>query len=186
MSNLTPKQQKFLEAYLGEANFNATEAARLAGYKGEDNVLAVVGCQNLRKPNIAEELRKAWEERGMESHEIIGRLSDIGRASLADFIDVLPEGGWKLNLVKAQKAGKLHCLKKLKHTEWGTEIELWSPLDAKEKLARIRRLFADAQIEIDVNILNVILEALPIEQREQFSRAIEAAVSPGSLTADRR
>lgn len=58
MSNrrLTAKQLAFINAYMGEANGNATEAARLAGYKGSDETLAVVGYENLRKPNIAEEI----------------------------------------------------------------------------------------------------------------------------------
>jgi len=47
---LTLKQQLFVEAYLGEAKGNATEAARIAGYKGNEITLAAVGAENLRKP----------------------------------------------------------------------------------------------------------------------------------------
>lgn len=50
---LTEKQRKFVEAYMGKANGNATEAARIAGYSGSESVLAVTGFENLRKPNIA-------------------------------------------------------------------------------------------------------------------------------------
>lgn len=50
---LTEKQRRFVEAYMGQACGNATEAARLAGYKGTDKVLSVVGMENLRKPSIA-------------------------------------------------------------------------------------------------------------------------------------
>jgi hypothetical protein len=46
---LTHKQRRFVEAYTG----NATEAARAAGYKGNDVTLAAVGSENLRKPLIA-------------------------------------------------------------------------------------------------------------------------------------
>ena len=45
---LTPKQQAFVEAYSG----NATDAARRAGYKGSDNVLAQQGKHNLTIPQI--------------------------------------------------------------------------------------------------------------------------------------
>jgi len=43
---LTIKQQKFVDSYSG----NATEAARLAGYAGNDTTLASIGNENLRKP----------------------------------------------------------------------------------------------------------------------------------------
>lgn len=51
---LTSKQRKFVEAYAG----NGTEAARVAGYRGDENVLAQVARDNLRKPQIAEAIRK--------------------------------------------------------------------------------------------------------------------------------
>ena len=52
-SELTEKQRRFVEAYCGEAKGNATEAASLAGYKGNDVTLASTGYENLRKPQIA-------------------------------------------------------------------------------------------------------------------------------------
>lgn len=53
---LTAKQLAFVEAYMGETDGNATEAARLAGYAGNDNTLASVGAENLRKPAILQEI----------------------------------------------------------------------------------------------------------------------------------
>lgn len=53
MSKLTLKQAAFVDAYMGVARGNATEAARIAGYKGNDNTLRVVGGENLLKPAIA-------------------------------------------------------------------------------------------------------------------------------------
>ena len=50
---LSLKQAKFVAAYIGEANGNATQAARIAGYKGSDAVLQVVGAENISKPMIA-------------------------------------------------------------------------------------------------------------------------------------
>lgn len=48
-SGLTPKQRKFVEAYTG----NGTEAARIAGYSGDDNTLGVTAHDLLRNPKIA-------------------------------------------------------------------------------------------------------------------------------------
>lgn len=53
---LTPKQARFVDAYMGAAAGNATEAARIAGYKGNDVTLASVGAENLRKPQIAQRI----------------------------------------------------------------------------------------------------------------------------------
>lgn len=50
---LTTKQLKFVECYAG----NATEAARLAGYKGNDVTLQSVGKENLRKPLIVQAIK---------------------------------------------------------------------------------------------------------------------------------
>ena len=58
MPELTEKQRKFVEAYMGQANGNATEAARLAGYSGSETALGVTGHENLRKPKIASAIKK--------------------------------------------------------------------------------------------------------------------------------
>lgn len=56
-SKLTEKQRKFVEAYMGKANGNATEAARLAGYSGNRVTLEAMGRENLGKPRIAEAIK---------------------------------------------------------------------------------------------------------------------------------
>lgn len=58
---LTPKQELFVSEYLKTGN--ATEAARRAGYKGNDNTLAQVGNENLRKPNVVELIKSKETER---------------------------------------------------------------------------------------------------------------------------
>lgn len=47
----TPKQARFIEEY--RSTLNGTEAARRAGYKGNDLTLSSVASENLRKPSIA-------------------------------------------------------------------------------------------------------------------------------------
>ena len=58
---LTIKQQTFVAEYLKTGN--ATEAARRAGYKGNDNTLAQVGNENLRKPKVVELIKSKETER---------------------------------------------------------------------------------------------------------------------------
>jgi len=59
---LTLKQQKFIAAYVGEAKGNATQAAKLAGYKGNMDTLRQVGAENFAKPYIKREIEKLVEE----------------------------------------------------------------------------------------------------------------------------
>lgn len=54
---LTEKQRRFVEAYMGEANGVAAEAARIAGYKG--NNANVLGAQLTANPSV----KAAIEER---------------------------------------------------------------------------------------------------------------------------
>lgn len=59
MAKLTPKQKRFIEEYL--VDLNATQAAIRAGYS-EDSA-AVIGCENLIKPNIQAAINEAVAER---------------------------------------------------------------------------------------------------------------------------
>lgn len=58
-AKLTEKQRRFVEAYVGAACGNATEAARLAGYSGNDQTLRQMGFENLTKPDVATAVQKA-------------------------------------------------------------------------------------------------------------------------------
>lgn len=61
IGGLTQKQKLFIENYLG--SWNATEAARQAGYKGNDVTLATIGHENLHdKPYITEEINRRIEQ----------------------------------------------------------------------------------------------------------------------------
>lgn len=74
---LTGKQVAFVDAYTGPARGNATEAARLAGYKGNDVTLGRVGCDNLKKPQIAQAIAAKTESRGIESDGILDAIHRI-------------------------------------------------------------------------------------------------------------
>jgi hypothetical protein len=49
---ITERQRRWVEAYMGAAKGNATEAARLAGYRGNAETLRQVGHENLTKPHV--------------------------------------------------------------------------------------------------------------------------------------
>ena len=66
---LTEKQRRFVEAYMGAARGNATEAAAIAGYRGNRVTLQAIGKENLGKPLI----RQALAERQSSDPLILTR-----------------------------------------------------------------------------------------------------------------
>jgi len=59
--SLTPKQEAFVNEHIINGG-NATQAAKVAGYKGNLKQLAVIGNENLIKPNIIKALESHREE----------------------------------------------------------------------------------------------------------------------------
>jgi hypothetical protein len=76
-AKLTAKQQLFCEFYIGEANGNATEAARLAGYAGSDETLRAIGSQNLTKLNISDVCQERVNEVALSANKVLSELSEI-------------------------------------------------------------------------------------------------------------
>lgn len=151
-SKLTPKQRKFVDAYFA-CNFNATQAAKDAGYS-EASAYSI-GWENLKKPEIAAEVSRRMAELVMPADEVLARLSDIARGTSDDFLTI-SEVGWKIDLDKAKKAGKLHLVKKLRATQFGPAIELHDPITALQLIGKQHGLFKDDGIlkYLDLSKLN--------------------------------
>jgi len=89
---LTHKQNEFVKEYLINGN-NGTQAAIKAGYK-EDNA-AVTACENLSKPNIAEEIalrqaeitEKAEKKFDFSVETRLAWLDEIRRAGIDVYSD---------------------------------------------------------------------------------------------------
>jgi phage terminase small subunit len=88
-SDLTLKQQLFVNAYLGEARGNGVQAARLAGYKGTDVTLRAVASENLTKPAIAARIEQRIEQAAMSADEVLRELTAIARSDSRDKIRAL-------------------------------------------------------------------------------------------------
>lgn len=134
---LTYKQQLFVEAYLGEANGNAAEAARVAGYSSPERV----GRQLLTKTGVMAQIDARLDEAALTTNQILARLSDIATGDLGDFLKIDDDGGWKLDLLKAKR--KTHLIRKIKSGRQGTEIELYNSLEALTLLGKYRKLFTE-------------------------------------------
>jgi phage terminase small subunit len=108
---LNRKQRAFVEFYF--QCWNASEAARRAGYKGK---ASVIGSRLLANVDIAAFIEERLNELKMTSDEVLVRLSQIGRADMRDFVDITADGKGFINLTKAAKKGKLHLIKEIEHT----------------------------------------------------------------------
>lgn len=90
--DLTPKQRRFVEEYL--IDLNATQAAIRAGYSAK--TAAVIGAENLRKPNIASaiEARQSAlaEKHGVTVERIVMELAKLGFSNMADYMRCMPGG----------------------------------------------------------------------------------------------
>lgn len=120
--SLTLKQRLFVEAYLGEAMGNATEAARLAGYKGNEITLAAVGAENLRKPQISKLLSERVARAAMTADEVLDELTRIAKTDWQQFVDI-----------QTGRNGEVI----------GATLQLKDKLKALELLGRYHKLFAE-------------------------------------------
>jgi hypothetical protein len=94
---LTPKQRLFVDYYL--VTWNATEAARQAGYKGNDVTLGSIGYENLRKSYIQEEIQKRTQE-----------LSEDNREILVNALNRIRENGNHISTGKQSSSGIVYLI----------------------------------------------------------------------------
>jgi phage terminase small subunit len=155
-SKLSDKQKAFVEAYL--TCWNGYKAAITAGYS--EASARHQASRLLSYDNIHEAIQARLAELKMSADEVLTRLSEHARGSIADFVTVSEPstdledatdaqdakaiaGGWRLDLLRAQQAGKLHLIKKLKSGQWGPEIELHDPQAALALLGKHHKLFVE-------------------------------------------
>lgn len=146
---ITLKMRKFALAFVGEANGNGTEAARIAGYKGESHTLEQVAYENLRKPEIRtliKELREKAEQSAsgkiLSATETLAGLTKIALADIAEVFE--PDGTFDLQKAKERNVSRL--IKSLsfdKDTGRLTKLELHNAHGAHQDLGKYHKLFTD-------------------------------------------
>lgn len=148
---LTNKQRVFVEEYLRD--FNATQAAIRTGYS--PRTANEQGSRLLANASIYDAVQARIAERKMSADEVLDKLSDIARSDMGDFLDI-GSMGFIIDLNKAQEAGKLHLIKKVKMRTTTTlskegvetethdiDIELYDKVSVLEKMGRHHKLFTD-------------------------------------------
>lgn len=158
---LTTKQQAFVEAYL-VCGFNATEAARRAGYS--ERTAYSIGWENLRKPEIAAAIQQGLADRAMPADEVLARIAEQARGTMDDFLD---DAG-NIDLSRARERGKLHLVKTRSVTKEGERIELYSAQSALDLLAKHHGLF-----NADDDDWRKALGAMGINAAEFFGQLVE-------------
>ncbi|MBD3365894.1 hypothetical protein GF360_00970 [candidate division WWE3 bacterium] len=81
-TNLTLKQEKFIEEYIKESG-NGTQAAINAGYDvANRQVASQISYENLRKPELQQELLRQLEEAGLNPAHVFESLREAMYAGL--------------------------------------------------------------------------------------------------------
>lgn len=142
---LTRKRQMFVEAYL--RTWSGTEAAREAGYKWPTRQ----GWALLQDEAIQRVIADRIAEAGMSANEVIARLADQARASLAEFL-VFKEDDQTGELTMAgvnwQAVRSRGHLIKTMTNRGGFRLELHDSQAALDKLAKVLTLYTERlQIE---------------------------------------
>ncbi len=93
-NHLTKKQQAFVQEYL--IDLNGTQAALRAGYSKDS--APVVGCENLKKPNIQqaiqEEMEKRQERTRVTQDKVVQELAKIAFSNMRSFVKWGPDKVW--------------------------------------------------------------------------------------------
>lgn len=153
---LTDKQTLFIEKYL--QCFNATEACRGVYDSDDDNVLATIGSQNLRKLKIAERIKQRLQETAMSADEVLRRLAEVARADHAEYIG----NDGKVDLAGLRAAGKMHLVRSTRWTKDDNLIVTFADTDrALELIGKHHRLFADVQEQQGEVKLRVVYDNPP-------------------------
>lgn len=174
---LSVKQQQFINEYL--IGFNATQAAIAAGYK--EHSAYSIGWENLRKPEIAEAIKRRLSETAMTADEVLMRLAEYARGDMSDFLTDTGD----VDLSSAIANGKARLLKKVtqKRTrriseqmdveEIVTSVELYDALAANKLIGDHHALFKGTP-EAPQHVVNYTHDEWVAEQEKRQQQAQQA------------
>ena len=148
MMSLTYKQRAFVEHFLGDAQWNATEAARRAGYKFPN----VEGCRLLVNANVRQHITDRLHAMGASTEALIARWIKRIEADISPFVTAR-----NLDVEGLKEAGLGFLIKGVRKTQHTTNIELRDPDKAEEMLARHLGMFVERrEVSGDITIVKKI------------------------------
>ena len=139
-----PTNQRIFVEYYSRSK-NAAHAVWLGGWAPKVGLESVyLGMKFLQQDLVIETLYAIAPTEIMAPQEVLARLSSIATTTFEDFIEFNPDGTYVISLRRAQMAAKLGSIKKIKHTKFGVEIELYDALAALKLLGAHQGLFQQA------------------------------------------
>lgn len=130
--DLTPREVLFANHYLGEANFNATKAAKLAGYS--ECTARQIGYENLTKPYIKEYIRSRSSEILEQLHITQERvLAELAKIAFTDITEVFNED-WSLKANQKISPTVSGAIKSIKKSDSSVSIQMHDKIKALQIL----------------------------------------------------
>jgi len=125
------KERVWLEEYF--KCWNATEAARRAGYKHPNKI----GPRKLDK--FAGEIEERIAEKVMTADQALARLSEIARGEWGDYFTE----DAKVSVKRIVEDGRGYLIKQIRETKHGVNIEFYDAQRALVDIAKAQGVFVD-------------------------------------------
>lgn len=174
-NKLSNKELAFVEYYL--TCWNATEAARLAEYKNPNQL----GPRQLVKVGIQERIQERLAELKMGADEVLVRLSEHARGSIAPFMRINPDGELHgFDLSDDRPLNLLHKVTITKRTvkeltEEKVTVELYDAQAALALIGKHHGLFVE-KIDISHQEIEKFLDTLKNNLSEdEYARIVALA-----------
>lgn len=143
-SQFSGKQQRFIDAYLGEAKCNAYLAAKIAGYKGNGKTLRATSSRLLTYDNIKSEIAAHFQASAMSKEELLSLLGNQARVNVAEYYD---DDIFDLERFKVDGHG--HLIKTIRPGKYGSIVEFVDKVKSQELIGRHLAMFTD-KVEADI------------------------------------
>ena len=131
---LTGKQQAFVEAYL--TTWNATTAAKEAGYKGAQATLAATGSRLLRNDKVKAAVSERLREKVAGTDEALARLWELANVDPGDLAEVMNGPTPAFAMMTARRRGVARFVRKIKPSARGVCVEWHDPVHILEVILR--------------------------------------------------
>lgn len=169
MTELRPRERKFVEAYLLH-NWTQWRAAAEAGYKGNRGQLAKVGNHVLNRPHVKAAIKAAMDENTMPEKEILARLTEQVRNVGMNY--VRPDG--TVNLAQMIADHKMHLIKSITPTAHGIAVTFQDPQWALELLGKFYGLFRE-RVTTTSNVTVTVVYEEEFQSEDHYDLDIAAA-----------
>lgn len=135
---LSAKQEAFVLAYIGEARFNASKAALIAGYTKAR--ARQTGHELVRNSDIAARIASELKVMALTSEQVLAEITDVAVADWRDFITVRthPQTGAQID-VRMDLTSKMKALELLgkAHGLFTDRVDISGTLTAQVQLVGV-------------------------------------------------